>query len=133
MQIIINLPVRIPFTSTGLVTGLTTFTPTFLLNGVATTITPITYTEIGGGLYTANFTPTATGMLSMFVGGLVYSDIEVVGRTNTVILQNIEDESLGSWIWDKTLGTLSLLRQDGTSLANFNVVDTLTTASRERI
>ena len=134
MQVIINIPVKVPFTSTGLVTGLLTFTPTFLLNGVLTSITPSpTYTEIGGGLYVMTFTPSASGVLTIFVGGLVLPAIEVVARDTNTILQNLEDEALGSWVWDKTAGTLALVRQNGSPLANFTVVDTISTANRERV
>ena len=133
MQCIINLPVRIPFTSIGLVTGLTTFNPTFLLNGIITALPSHTYTEIGNGLYTINFTPTISGILEIFIEGQLVHDVEVVNRTSTQILQNLEDDALGSWIWDKTKGTLQIIRQDGTVLANFNVVDTVSNASRERV
>jgi hypothetical protein len=132
MQHTINQPIKIPFTSVGLVTGLTAFTPVFLLNGVAITITPITYTEIGGGLYTINFTPKAVGSISLFVEQGLRLDIEIAQRTNTQVLQNLEDSSMGSWIWDKVAGTMKMIRQDGTLLANFNIVDTLNSASRER-
>lgn len=132
MQLTINQSVSIPFTSIGLATGLTVFTPAFLLNGSPMVASPLVYAEIGGGLYTITFTPVVSGSMSLFIEHTLLTDMEVVNRTNTVILQNLEDEALGSWIWDKTKGILNLVRQDGTTLANFNVVDNLTTASRER-
>lgn len=133
MQCTINLPVKIPFTSVGLATGLTSFSPRFLLNGSTLVVTPITYSEIGSGLYTINFTPVVSGLLSIFIEQTLIRDIEIVNRTNTVILQNLEDDTLGSWTWDKALGTLNVIRQDGTPLANFKVIETTSNASRERI
>jgi hypothetical protein len=133
MQCIINLPVKIPFLSVGLVTGLTVFTPRFLLNGNLVTVSPVSFNEIGAGLYTITFTPTASGNMSLFIEQGLMTDIEIVNRTNTQILQNLEDDALGSWIWDKTAGTLKVLRQDGTPLANFKVADTVSDASRERV
>lgn len=133
MQCTINNAIKIPFTSSGLITGLTTFTPIFLLNGNVTTFIPITYTEIGSGLYTINLTPATSGVLSIFIEGALLPEIEIVARTIGSILQDLQDESLGSWVWDKTAGSLEMVRQDGTSLARFNVVDTLSSASRERI
>jgi hypothetical protein len=132
MQCIINQVIKVPFTSVNLVTGLVTFTPRVLIDGVL--VSPvITYTEIGLGLYVASFTPTSTGNLILFIEGKIIEDIEIVTRTNATILQNLEEEALGSWTWDKTLGKLTLIKANGTTLASFNVVDTLVTASRERI
>lgn len=133
MQCTINTPITLPFTSVNLVTGLVSFTPRFTLDGILVVITPLVYAEIGGGLYTIHFTPTASGELSLFIEHILYPAIEVVSVTNTVILQNIVDESLGSWTWDKVSGVLTLIRQSGTTMATFNVVDTISNASRERI
>jgi len=64
---------------------------------------------------------------------IIIAYIDAVIRTPSDMIKNLEDESLGSWIWDKTAGTLSMVRQDGTSLANFTVIESLLTASRERV
>jgi hypothetical protein len=118
MQAIINLPIKIPFTSAGLVTGLTSFSPIFLLNGVIMTTPTWTSTEIGSGLYTLNFIPTSTGILSILISQSLLVPIEVVSVTTAQILQNLADESIGSWTWNKTTGILNMIRQDGTPLAN---------------
>ena len=131
-QCIVNQLVRIPFLSTGLVTGLTTVSFAYLLNGGSTVVTP-TFTEIGGGLYTFNFTPTSTGRGSLFIQGSIQASFDVVNKDILTYLKNLEDESLGSWQWNKTSGVLTLLRQDSSVLATFNVVDTLTEAHRERV
>jgi hypothetical protein len=65
--------------------------------------------------------------------GQIFGYVDVVSRSLDSYLKNIEDEALGSWTWDKQAGTLTMLKQDGTQLAIFNVVDNLTTASRERV
>ena len=132
MQAIVNTPLIVPFTSTGLTTGLTTFTVVMLNNGTPVSYTP-TFTEIGSGLYTMTFTPVATGNLSIFVQGVLLPGIEVVSRTLYQQLQDVSDEALGSWTWDKTTGVLQLLRQDGTSFHTYNVVDTVSNASRELV
>lgn len=131
-QCIVNQLARIPFLSTGLVTGLTTFSFVYLLNGISTVVTP-TFTEIGGGLYTFNFTPTSTGRGSLFIQGSIQASFDVVNKDILTYLKNLEDESLGSWQWNKTSGVLTFLRQDSSVLATFNVVDTLTEAHRERV
>jgi hypothetical protein len=102
------------------------------LNGVLNVPTDITYTEISGGLYTLNFTPTTSGSYTLFIGGLVYP-FEVVTRDIMTVLRSIEDEALGSWQWNKITGSLSLLRQDGSALASFLVTDNADAATRERV
>lgn len=79
------------------------------------------------------FTPTATGRYTVALAdGSLLGVVDVVNRTVQSYVKNLEDEALGSWQWDRTNGTLQLLRQDGSVLANFTVTDTLTSSSRER-
>lgn len=79
------------------------------------------------------FTPNATGRYTVATeSGELLGVVDVVSRTLQSYARNIEDEALGSWQWDRTGGTLQLLRQDGSVLANFTVTDTLTDSSRER-
>ncbi len=82
--------------------------------------------------FTLAFTPTSTGKyyINMFDTEVLY--VEVVTKSLYTMVRNIEDEALGSWTWDKNTGELKLLKQDGTPLASFDVVDTQLTASRER-
>lgn len=133
MQAIVNNPITIPFLSSGLTTGVTTFTKSTLLNGVPVVYPSFTFTEIGGGLYTMTFTPTTTGTLSIFIQGVLLPQIDIVSRTLAQQLQDISDEAIGSWTWDKTTGILQLYRLDGTSFHSYNVVDTLSNASKELI
>jgi hypothetical protein len=134
MQYTIAVPTRIPFTSTGLTVGLTTFAYSALLNGVATVLTGVTFSEIGGGLYTFNFTPANSGYLTIFIQGQILPTIEVVVRSNATILQDLQDEAIGSWTWDKVAGLLTLIRNDGvTVLSTYQVVDNTVAASRERL
>ena len=133
-QLIVNQLTSLPFTSTLLVTGMTSFANVrTLVDGVLQSNPSYTYTEIGNGLYTLNFTPNVTGKWTIFIEGRIQGDFEVVTKDTLTILRNLEDESLGSWTWDKTTGVLTLLRQDTTTLATFQVVDDLSTASRERV
>lgn len=133
-QYVVNVPIKVPFLSSGLVTGKTVFTPApiFMLDGVLTVPTGVTYTEIGSGLYTLNFTPATSGQWKIFIEGALQGNFEVVAKTITTFLQNIEDEAIGSWTWNKNTGALTLVRQDGTTQATFAVTDTLDSASRER-
>lgn len=126
----VNTLVKVPFI--GPTTGLTSF-PEFvtLVDGEAVTTTP-TFTEIGGGLYVASFTPVTTGRWSVFVADTLH-EFSVVARLSSEIIQNLEDESLGSWIWDKNSGVLTALRQDGSELCKFNVTESSVSSSRERI
>lgn len=91
----------------------------------------VSVTEIATGLYSLTYTPSSTGIYMFYAAGQIIDRVEVVTKSIYTFLRNIEDESLGSWSWDKTSGVLTLLRQDGGSLASFNVVDDSTTSSRE--
>jgi hypothetical protein len=129
---VVNTAVKIPFVSTNNTTGLTSFSNVFVLkNGVSAPQT-ITYAEIGAGLYVATFTPASTGQYTVFIEGRVQAEVAVVSKTLYTMLQTIEDEAIGSWVWNKTTNTLTLYRQDASTLAGFSVVDNLTTASRQR-
>ena len=134
MQCLINQPLSIPFVSYSQVTGLTSFNMEMLIDGIpAGFISNITYTELGGGLYTINFIPVSSGNYYIFIENQLLPEFEVVNRTFAMQLQDIADESLGSWTWDKTTGILTLIRQDGTTMLTYNVVDTVSSASRELV
>lgn len=130
MEWIVNQPVKLGFA--GSTTGLVTFADLKLLKDGVVSVLTVTTAEISNKLYVATFTPTATGIYTLFVNGAVQATVNVVTRTSQVMLSEILDESLGSWSWDKTTGVLTLLRQTGGILATFDVVDNATTASRER-
>ncbi len=92
----------------------------------------INYVQTVPGIFTITYTPSATGKGIIVLNGTIVAQIEVVAKSLYSFLRNVEDEAMGSWTWDKPLGKLEMLRQDGTSLANFDVVETLIAASRER-
>lgn len=132
VETIVNTAVKAPFTSTSNTTGLSAFPDLLILrNGVSNPLAT-TYAEIGSGLYVATFTPTVTGLYTFFIQGRIQGVFNVVSKSIYSFLLNIEDSAIGSWEWDKQAGTLIFKRQDGTDLAGFEVIDNLTTASRER-
>lgn len=129
----VNTVLKVPFTSINLQTGLTSFTYTFLKDGITIAISPSPiFTEIGGGLYVITFTPSTTGVYSLFIQGEIAASINVVVKDVYTSLANIEDQALGSWSWDKVKGTMTMYKQNGTVLATFLVKDSLTIASRSR-
>lgn len=102
--------------------GSTLVTPTVLVQNLSL-----------AGPSLVKFTPSSTGRYTVcLVSGEILGVVDVVTRTLQSYARNIEDEALGSWQWNRTSGTLQLLRQDGSVLANFTVTDTLTDSSRER-
>lgn len=130
----INTVQKIPFTSVNLVTGLSSFAYTFLKDGILYVPSPTpTFAEIGNGLYTITFTPPVTGLYSIFIQGEIAASINVVLKDMYTILSNIEDQAIGSWSWDKIKGTMTMLKQNGSVLATFQVKDSLTLASRDRL
>lgn len=128
----VNQSCRIYFAYTS---GLTEFPGLILVKDTAVDATPITVTELVGapGLYFATLTPTSTGRYVLFLDGSIIAEFEVVTKTIYSFLQNIEDEAIGSWAWDKQLNKLKMIRQDGTVLAEYDVVENMSIASRERI
>lgn len=104
-----------------------------LLNGAPAISPAVGFAAVGAGpLYNFTFTPTVTGKYLVYAFGAIQGVVEVVTQSLYTITRNIQDEALGSWQWDKVAGTLIMLRQDGTTLAQFTVVDNLTNSSRER-
>lgn len=132
MEYLVNTAVKLPVTSTGLATGQASLPVTFLKDGLTVAGVAPTFSELGSGLYTVNFTPASTGKWTVFVGGKTY-DLEVVSKTLQNVLGDVFDQCLGSWSWNKNSGLLTLYRGDGSTMATYNVVDNVETASRERV
>jgi hypothetical protein len=104
-----------------------------VLNGSAVIGSPtLSIYEVLSGIFVVDYIPATTGVHCVFADGNVIARLEVVQKTSQALLKNIEDEALGSWSWDKQQGNLVMIRQDGTELARFDVVETLEIASRER-
>lgn len=106
---------------------------TLLLNGTVVTTPAVTFSVVSSTipLYNFTFTPTTTGMYILYAFGAIQGVIHVVTQSLYTLCQNIEDEAIGSWQWDKVAGTLTMLRQNGATLATYAVIDNLTTSSRE--
>ncbi len=130
MEWTVNQPVRIGFA--GSATGLTTFPDMALLKDGVTYVLAVTTSEVGNKFYIATFTPTVTGVYTLFVNGSVQATVNVVAKTSQAMLVEVLDEALGSWTWNKSTGVLTLLKQNGGTLATFDVVDNTVTSSRER-
>ena len=130
MEYTVNQQVKLGFVGAG--TGIVTFPDlTFLKDGVVTSVSP-SINEIGNKLYIVTFTPTTTGVYTLFVNGQIQNVFQVVAKTSLNYLGDILDEAVGSWTWNKNTGVLTLLRTTGVVLATYNVIDNTTTASREK-
>jgi hypothetical protein len=132
IESLVNTLVKVPFVSTNNTTGLVSFSNVFILRDGVSAGLSITYTEIGNGLYTANFTPTSTGFHALFIETRLQGFVNVITKSFYTYLQNLEDTAIGSWTWDKNTNILLIKRQDGTTLAGFSVADDLTQANRQR-
>lgn len=104
----------------------------FLNGTINSTSVTVAYTG-QDNLYALSFVPTTTGVYYLYCFGEIQARVNVMTRSELSYLQNIEDEAVGSWSWNKTDGTLTLVRQDGTTLHTYDVTDNLTSASRELI
>lgn len=130
----VSSPVLLTLLNPNGLTGQGTPTDLLLLQNGAVVATPtITVTDVGTkGLYNFAFTPATTGTFVLYAYGAIQAQVDVVTQSIYTYLQSLQDEALGSWNWNKTTGTLTMISQSGTTFATFAVVDNLTTASRER-
>lgn len=135
METTVSTPIKVPFVSENNDTGLTSFDTTILRDGTIYTslVVPVTYTEIGEGLYTIDLTFTESGVYTLFVENIIVGHITVRDRSMLSYLVNLEDAAIGSWLWSKQTGSLQLFRVNGQVLASFQMTDTTTEASREII
>lgn len=131
----VSTPIKVPFVSENNDTGMTSFDTTILKDGEIYTslVTPISFTEIGEGLYVVEVTFTETGVYTLFLEGRIAGYITVRDRSVMSYLVNLEDAAIGSWLWNKQTGSLQLFRVNGQVLSTFQMTDTTTTASREII
>jgi hypothetical protein len=130
---IYNSPVNTQVLITTIIAGTSIPGDLLLLKDGVVNGTAVAYASISGNICTFSFTPTTTGVYTLIGVGEVIATVEVVTKSIQAYLKNLEDEALGSWQWNKQTGVMTMLRQDGTQLAQFNVVDNLTTSSRERV
>lgn len=103
------------------------------LNGTDSGLVPIFVQQGVSPFWSVSFTPNSTGIYTLYAFGAVQFRIVSVPKLTYLMVSNIEDEALGSWTWDKTTGTLTILRQNGTVLATHTALDSLTQSSRERV
>jgi hypothetical protein len=131
MEYLANTAIKVPFV--GSATGLVSFPDLTILKDGVVSAQSTTVTEIGNKLYVLNVTIASTGAYTLFVNGQVQASFQIVSKTVPGYLLDLLDEAVGSWTWNKGTGVLTLLRQTGTTLATYNVIDTAATASREKI
>ncbi len=133
LDVRINTAAIFPFVEATNQTGVTVFPYTILKDGIAYgSVVPI-FDEISGGVYTAELTFTEVGQYSIIIQDEIAAFINGVEKDVYTILQDLDDVAQGSWVYDKTIGTLTLKRQNGSDLASFDVVDDENTSSRELI
>ena len=92
-----------------------------------------TTTQINSTTWSMTFTPVSSGVYSFYAFGEIQFRAQCSAKSLYDLLTNIEDEALGSWSWNKSTGALTLLRQNGSTLASFTVQDDVTESSRERL
>lgn len=85
---------------------------------------PVTVTSVNVTIGVVSFTPTVTGFYDVFVDSVHVGSVEIVTRSIFEILNNLEDEALGSWEWNKSTKEMKLFRRDGTELLVYTADDT---------
>lgn len=131
----VSTPIKVPFVSENNDTGMTYFDTTILKDGDIYTslVIPVSFTEVGEGLYVVEVTFTESGVYTLFIEGQIAGYITVRDRSMMSYLVNLEDAAMGSWLWNKQTGSLRLFRINGQALSTFQMADGTTTASREII
>lgn len=131
----VSTPIKVPFVSENNDTGMTYFDTTILKDGDIYTslVIPVSFTEVGEGLYVVEVTFTESGVYTLFIEGQIAGYITVRDRSVMSYLVNLEDAAMGSWLWNKQTGSLQLFRINGQALSTFQMADGTTTASREII
>jgi len=134
LETVINQPFSVPFVARNNDSGRTNFTLTILKDGVVYTSlqSPLTWAEIGNGLYTLSLVFTDSGLYTFFIDNAIAASVWVKERSDLSFLQNIEDAAIGSWSWNKQTGVLTLYRVNGQVLQTFTMTDTVQLTQRER-
>lgn len=125
----VNIPIKTSLVSSGVVSDIL-----FMKDGVSQSISHTT-SIINNlqNLYSLIFTPNSAGLWFIIIGGEIVFSFEVVSKLSSDILLDVLDVSIGSWSWDKSLGTLTLHRVDGSTLSEYNIIDTNLISSRELV
>lgn len=133
-EVAINVPITMPLVAKDQETGLhlSDFNVVVTRNNAIENVT-LTLTEVGSGYYLLSTSFPSTGQISVFAQGKLLAYVQVVPRDKFSVLQDIQDEALGSWYMDKLTNKLTLLRQNGAQLAEFNLSESPNASSRERV
>jgi hypothetical protein len=129
-----ELVVNVPFSM--LIAGQTSTVPTdaaIYVDGSLTTTPVVTAVPGTDNRWKLTFTPTSSGTHSVYAFGIVQATFKAVNKSLYDYLLNLEDDALGSWTWNKSTGLMTVLRQNGNQLCTFDVKDSLTEASKERL
>lgn len=131
MEVLLNSSVTLAFEGTPSQTVFSDLT--FLRDGGVVSVSNTAPTELAPGLFTTTFTPSILGEYVFFVNGKIQKEFKVKLRTTESLIDDISDEAIGSWSWDKGTGVLTLLRRDGSPFVTYNVVDNQNQSSRELV
>jgi hypothetical protein len=129
----INTPVTLAYAKGGIIDVLPGNVSFSLIKGNTVTATPLPTQELVAGVLVSTFTPTLLGFQHLVVDGRVVGDLEVVPRSYQLSLSTLEDVALGSWKLDKSTKVLTLYTQQGAEMATYDVVDSVTETSREKL
>ena len=100
----------------------------------ATTAKELTVAKDATVLHNADFSFVDTSavlqaILTKLSGVTSKDDLAAVAAT----LQDVRDAATGTWVVDKVAGTLTMRRPNGSALAVFNLINTSTHSSRNRV
>jgi hypothetical protein len=129
MDLIVNTPFTI------LVTGpisMPLTDATVLVGSGDSSMVPTVFQLTPTNVWRVTFTPTTADVYTLYAFEEIQVRLQATTKGLESYLRNLEDEALGSWSWNKTTGLLTMLRQNGSPLATFDVVENTVESSRER-
>lgn len=103
------------------------------LNGAQASAS-LSVTQLGStNVWSISFVPNSTGIYTVYAFGQVQFRAQANTKSIYASLANIEDYTLGNWMWNKQTGLLTLYRVNGSVLATYNMLDQSNSSSREKL
>lgn len=107
--------------------------PILYLGSNQASIVP-TLTQLGAtNLWSVTFVPNTTGVYTLVAFGQVQFRAQAITKSVYSSLANLEDYTLGNWLWNKQTNLLTLYRVNGSVLATYNMLDQNNSSSREKL
>lgn len=128
IEALLNTSVSFPFLE-----GTITTLAVYKSNGVLASTSEVISSFSNGTPNVVNLNGKSSGDYIVYINLKPIFIFSVVKVSNSSLIADLHDEALGSWKWDKQANTLIVYRKEGDVLSNFNVTDTMTLSTKQRV